>query len=92
MSATGPATHEDFARWEHLARSLHISALTHTMRDCYTAARAMQGHNPEREGYYLDQAMTFERELIRRRGRAEEHTGKTIKLAPGSVHVGETEY
>jgi hypothetical protein len=69
MSAYGPATHEDFAHWEHLARSLHIDSLRHAIRDCYAAAKMIGTHDKVREGYYLDQAMTFEQEVRRRKGK-----------------------
>lgn len=67
MSTKGPATAEDFAHWEKLAKSMHISALQHAGRDCRAAAKAVGTHDKVREGYYLDQAMTFEQELYRRR-------------------------
>jgi hypothetical protein len=80
VSATGQARAEDFALWEELAKSMHVSSLAHAIKDCRRAAEAMRGHNPEREGYYIDQALTFGQELIRRRNRAEVATGKTVEL------------
>jgi hypothetical protein len=36
------------------------------VKDCQEAAQAMHGWNPEREGFYLDQASTFGQELAKR--------------------------
>jgi hypothetical protein len=62
------ATAADFTRWEEQARAMSTAALLYTVRDCQNAARAMRGHNPVREGFYVDQACTFGDELRRRQG------------------------
>ena len=63
---SNPATANDFAKWEREAKRLDIESLRYVINDCQMAARAMRGWNPEREGYYLDQASTFGQELTRR--------------------------
>ena len=64
---TAPATAADFARWEALAKAMSVEALIYTVRDCSRAAAAMEGWNPNREGYYRDQGATYYQELQRRR-------------------------
>ena len=61
-----PATANDFAKWEREAKRLDIESLRYVINDCQMAARAMKGWNPEREGYYIDQALTFGQELTKR--------------------------
>ena len=61
-----PATANDFAKWEREAKRLSIDSLRYVINDCQEAARAMKGWNPEREGYYIDQASTFGQELTKR--------------------------
>lgn len=61
-----PATAADFARWEEQARSMDAVSLYYTIRDCKAAAEAMRGWNPIREGYYIDQMLTFADERRRR--------------------------
>ena len=63
---SNPATAQDFAKWEREAKRLSIDSLRYVINDCQMAARAMRGWNPEREGYYLDQASTFGQELTKR--------------------------
>lgn len=60
------ATADDFSRWRNLARDMSSDTLRHASRDCWQASRAMAGHNPGRENYYADQAMTYDQELIER--------------------------
>jgi hypothetical protein len=60
------ATPEHFSRWEREAKLMDTYSLVFVIKDCRTAAAAMQGWNPNREGFYLDQASTFGMELTRR--------------------------
>jgi hypothetical protein len=61
-----PATAQDFALWERKAKGLSIDSLRYVIADCHSAAQAMRGWNPEREGYYVDQASTYAHELTKR--------------------------
>jgi hypothetical protein len=61
-----PATAQDFSKWAREAKKLSIDSLRYVVKDCQEAAQAMRGWNPEREGYYLDQAHTFGQELTKR--------------------------
>ena len=61
-----PATANDFASWEREAKKLSIDSLLYVVNDCKEAAQAMKGWNPEREGFYIDQAYTFSKELSKR--------------------------
>jgi hypothetical protein len=61
-----PATAQDFAKWEREDKRLSIDSLLYVVNDCKQAAQAMSGWNPEREGYYIDQASTFGQELTKR--------------------------
>ena len=61
-----PATANHFARWEREAKKLSIDSLLYVVNDCKEAAQAMKGWNPEREGFYIDQAYTFSKELSKR--------------------------
>ena len=63
---SNPATAQDFAKWEREAKRLSIDSLRYVVNDCQEAAKAMRGWNPEREGYYIDQASTFGQELTKR--------------------------
>jgi len=56
-----------WATWEKLAKRATNSELTHIVKDCREAEIAMRGWNPEKEGYYSDQAATYQMEIIRRR-------------------------
>jgi hypothetical protein len=60
------ATPEHFDRWESHAKTLDAYSLKYIIKECYSAAEAMKGFNPIREGYYLDQAATYGMELTRR--------------------------
>lgn len=65
---TQNATSENFAAWSARARSLSVESLAYVVADCQAAAAAMATHPaPNREGFYLDQAMTYADELRRRR-------------------------
>lgn len=61
------ATAEDFKAWEAKARTMTTAELLYAARDCREAEEAMRGWNPEREGFYSDQACTYGMELRRRR-------------------------
>jgi hypothetical protein len=61
-----PATANDFALWERKAKALPIDSLRYVIADCQSAAQAMRGWNPEREGFYIDQASTYQHELMKR--------------------------
>lgn len=63
---TNPATANDFARWERDAKKLSTESLRFVIDDCQSAARAMRGWNPDREGFYIDQASTYQHELTKR--------------------------
>lgn len=63
------ATAADFRRWTAKAKTMTVAELEYSRRDALAAARAMAGHNPEREGRYMDEAMTYGDELRRRRDR-----------------------
>tara|TARA_B110000046_G_C12621088_1_gene244861 strand:- start:263 stop:475 length:213 start_codon:yes stop_codon:yes gene_type:complete len=60
------ATAEDFATWREHAKSCDIPALRHIIKDCHNAARAMADHNVQKEGFYIDQALTYSEELRNR--------------------------
>ena len=60
------ATAEDFATWREHAKSCDIDALRHIIKDCHNAARAMADHNVRKEGFYIDQALTYSDELRNR--------------------------
>lgn len=61
------ATPEDFARWEEHAETMNASALIYSAKDARAAAAALDSHDPVAAGRYTDEAMTYERELRRRR-------------------------
>jgi hypothetical protein len=63
---TSPASAQDFALWERKAKTLSPDSLRYVIADCHSAAQAMKGWNPEREGFYLDQAHTYQHELMKR--------------------------
>ena len=67
---TAAATAQDFATWEARAKTMTVAELLYTVNDCHTAAEAMKGFNPEREGFYIDQACTYGMELTRRQRKA----------------------
>jgi len=52
--------------WENLAKRASNSELTHIVEDCREAEIAMRGWNPDLEGYYSDQAATYQMEIRRR--------------------------
>jgi hypothetical protein len=62
-----PATATDFAKWRSQAAAMDEAALHFAIRDCHEAAGAMSDWNPDRAGFYTDQALTFADELYRRR-------------------------
>ena len=70
MSTQGPATAEDFRKWEEHAKTCSESSLRYIIADCRQAEKAMRGWNPDRESYYADQAFTYGDELTRRVRRA----------------------
>jgi hypothetical protein len=61
-----PASAQDFALWQRKAKASSIDSLRYVIADCHSAAQAMRGWNPEREGFYLDQAHTYQHELTKR--------------------------
>lgn len=63
---TSPASAQDFAKWEREAKRLSLDSLRFVIADCQSAAQAMKGWNPDREGFYLDQAHTYQHELTKR--------------------------
>ena len=60
------ATTENFESWRQDAKSMTVDALKHTIQDCRNAEKAMRGWNPDKEGFYSDQASTYAMELKRR--------------------------
>ena len=64
---TSASTPADFQKWEEHAATLDVDALQYVIRDCIDASIAMRGWNPEREGYYSDQASVYSSELRRRK-------------------------
>ena len=62
------ATAEAIATWRRNASDCDIPALRHIIKDCHNAARAMADHNVEKEGFYIDQALTYSDELRNRLG------------------------
>jgi hypothetical protein len=63
---TSPASAKDFSLWERKAKGLSLDSLRFVIADCQSAARAMRGWNPDREGFYIDQAHTYQHELMKR--------------------------
>ena len=53
----------DWNKWREDAATCDVAALRHIIADCHAAARAMKDHNPDKEGYYIDQALTYSDEL-----------------------------
>ncbi len=58
----------DWDTWREHAKSCDIPALRHVIKDCHNAARAMADHNTDKEGFYIDQALTYSDELRNRLG------------------------
>jgi hypothetical protein len=70
MNEKQHATAQDFELWTRKAKQMEVSSLRYVIKDCHNAARAMATHpQPNREGYYIDQALTYEAELNRRNRR-----------------------
>jgi hypothetical protein len=63
---TSPASAKDFSLWERKAKRLSLDSLRFVIADCQSAAQAMKGWNPDREGFYIDQAHTYQHELAKR--------------------------
>ena len=63
------ATAADFCKWEEHAAECSSASLHYIVRDCFTAAAAMRGGNPIKEGYYEDQGNTYFNEIRRRQMR-----------------------
>jgi hypothetical protein len=63
---TSPASAKDFSLWERKAKRLSLDSLRFVIADCQSAAQAMKGWNPDREGFYIDQASTYQHELMKR--------------------------
>jgi hypothetical protein len=57
------ATAEHFSRWAEDAKTLDAYSLQYVIKDCKAAAESMKGWNPVREGYYIDQMLTYAAEL-----------------------------
>ena len=57
-----------WTEWETAAAAATDAELAHIVKDCRAAQVAMQGWNPEKEGFYSDQAATFQKEVNRRKG------------------------
>jgi hypothetical protein len=62
------ATAEDFAKWQKQAKGMTIAQLDYAIKDCREAAAAMATHPaPNKEGYYIDQLLTFSQEKLSRK-------------------------
>ena len=61
------AIHTPWAAWEANAKICDEGQLKFIIADCRKAQQAMQGHNPEKEGFYSDQAATYSDELRKRK-------------------------
>lgn len=64
---TSPASADDFSKWERHAATCDAMSLAFIIQDCQQAAQGMRGWNPSREGYYIDQALTYAKERQSRR-------------------------
>lgn len=64
------ATADNFAAWETRAKTMSTAALLFTIKDCQQAAKGMKGWNPDKEGFYIDQACTYGMEYTRRKHKA----------------------
>jgi hypothetical protein len=53
----------DWEAYEEKARKMTVAALARAVWDCREAEKAMRGWNPDREGFYSDQASIYSREL-----------------------------
>lgn len=62
------ADQADFAKWESKAKGMSKEALQYSARDCREAAKSMKGFDAIAEGRYSDEAATYEREAINRKG------------------------
>ena len=60
------ATPENFESWRLEAATMDTQALIHTIQDCRNAEKSMKGWNPDKEGFYSDQASTYAMELKKR--------------------------
>jgi hypothetical protein len=60
------ATSADFTRWQQHAAGLDSWSIKYIVEDCRKAALAMENHNVIREGYYIDQKLTYLSELLKR--------------------------
>lgn len=58
----------DWNAKEAYAKKLTLAQLEYAIKDCIEARDAMKGWNPEKEGYYQDEASIYSQELKRRRG------------------------
>ena len=61
------ASPQDFIRWAKHAKTCSYQNLQSIIADCDQARLAMSGWNPEREGYYCDQASVYAIELRNRK-------------------------
>jgi len=52
-----------WSKWEAQAKAADFDALVYIVADCRKASQAMKGWNPEKEGFYSDQAATFQKEI-----------------------------
>ena len=66
METVEYATPENFEAWRQEAATMSVEVLVHTIQDCRNAEKAMRGWNPDKEGFYSDQASTYAMELHRR--------------------------
>ena len=60
------ATPENFESWRQEASTMDTQALINTIKDCRNAEKSMRGWNPDKEGFYSDQASTYAMELKKR--------------------------
>jgi len=71
----------DWEKEERKARSMTSDQLEYAIKDAWAASKASGRENPNGEGFYADQAMTYAKELMARRaGKAQEPAPTTPSL------------
>jgi len=71
----------DWEKEERKARSMTSDELEYAIKDAWAASKASGRENPNGEGFYADQAMTYAKELMARRaGKAQEPAPTTPSL------------
>lgn len=70
MSTKKHADQHQFAAWAEKAARMSCAELNWSIADALAAAKAMQGHDPIAENWYMDEAFTYADERRRRAGRS----------------------